>query len=452
MELNVDRRRPNAAALLLYGYVVCLVALPTHVGINLGWAVVTPARVLLVAGLAAALMETVASRRVRTSIPGPWIVASWACFLVLAAASTFTGEAGGRVARLGSMALEGAGVFWLVWWVSRSKPVLSQAVMVGSTAVVAALSTGMAAMGSTYQATIFGVSSGSDVRFGLLRQEASFSAPLFYAVWLVAAGGLAIGLALSSTGRRRQLATLAWACLAIAVVTTASRFAMIAVPIVGAAALIGGGRAKLALSSLAAAALAAILFITGPGGAFDQGGVALPPATVTPVASPRGPTPVPAKPSLDPSPAPTPLSAADELEAQRLRGSALARFEAISATVAALRERPILGFGPLSAKPVVAQELGHPNFVDNAYLVILVEQGIAGLAAFLVLTASILRPALPARSPLSTSQIVAIASLLAFGLVAANLATTQGYALNWMTAALAAATADVEARSARLPT
>jgi FtsH-binding integral membrane protein len=91
-------------------------------------------------------------------------------------------------------------------------------------------------------------------------------------------------------------------------------------------------------------------------------------------------------------------------------------------------------------------ELGHPNYVDNAYLVMLIELGIAGLAAFILLVLGVFRSILPHRSALSASQVVSLAAILVFALLAANFATSQGYALFWLVAGLAVATADYEAQ------
>jgi O-antigen ligase len=135
-------------------------------------------------------------------------------------------------------------------------------------------------------------------------------------------------------------------------------------------------------------------------------------------------------------------------DAAALRGSTAARVEAIKVTVSALKERPLFGWGLTSAKQVSREFLDHTNFIDNAYLVILIEMGIVGFATFVALIVAVLRSCLPVRSWLAASQILALLSLMAFGAFAAVLAVTQGYALFWLTAGLAlgGATAGAESR------
>ena len=209
-------------------YAAALIALPTTWGIDVGFMVVTPARVLLVLAIVATLAEVAPARHQTEVDPGRWLMIAWVVFLSLAAATTL--ESGSpRDRALGSKILEGAGVFWVAWWACRRSPILLQSVLVATTALMAALTTGMAIIGLEYQAVLFGSDSLGDIRFGLVRQEASFDAPLFYAVWLAAAGALALGLLFTQRGRRRWLAALAWAVTAVAMVTTASRFGFIAV-------------------------------------------------------------------------------------------------------------------------------------------------------------------------------------------------------------------------------
>ena len=436
MQLNgaQPRSRPaivfwRPATVLLCGYIAALIALPSDLGVDVGWLVVTPARMFLALGILAAIGEVLNGRRLDVVSPGRWVTIGWAVFLALAAASALVSATGGGLSRLGSMVLEGAGVFWLAWWVARRSPTFVQAAIVGASGVVASVATVLATAGLRYDSILRGTSIAGEVRFGLVRQEASFDAPLFYAVWLVAAGALALGLAISLRGRGRWLALMAWASLAAGVVTTTSRFGITAVPTVVGFVLVAIGRWRLGLLALAVAAVVAVVPFAGIVGGLDQSAAA----------------PLMTAPASSPAPASAATQAA-ELEARRLRGSTEARLEAISATVSAVTARPVLGWGPLSATRVATTELGHPNYVDNAYLVMLIELGIAGLAAFLLLVLGIFRSILPHRSALSASQVVSLAAILVFALLAANFATSQGYALFWLVAGLAVATADYEAQ------
>ena len=437
MQLNgaQPRSRPaivfwRPATVLLCGYIAALIALPSDLGVDVGWLVVTPARMFLALGILAAIGEVLNGRRLDVVSPGRWVTIGWAVFLALAAASALVSATGGGLSRLGSMVLEGAGVFWLAWWVARRSPGLVQVAIVGASSVVASVATVLATAGLRYDSILRGTSSiAGEVRFGLVRQEASFDAPLFYAVWLVAAGALALGLAISLRGRGRWLALIAWSGLAAGVVTTASRFGITAVPAVVGFMLVAISRWRFGLLALAVAAVVAVGPFGGAVAGLDQSASA----------------PLMTAPASSPTPASLATQAA-ELEARRLRGSTEARLEAISAAVSAVTARPVLGWGPLSATRVATMELGHPNYVDNAYLVMLIELGIAGLAAFLLLVLGIFRSILPHRSALSASQVVSLAAILVFALLAANFATSQGYALFWLVAGLAVATADYEAQ------
>ena len=96
-------------------------------------------------------------------------------------------------------------------------------------------------------------------------------------------------------------------------------------------------------------------------------------------------------------------------EAEKFRGSNQARIEAIRVAVAAVRQRPLLGLGPSFRKASREAELGHPNYIDNTYLAIVIELGIAGLVAFLFLIAGVLRRILPFGSVVGASQGIAFA-------------------------------------------
>ena len=434
--------------MLFAGYVTTLIALPSDVGIATPWAVLSVSRIFLVVGIAVGLVEAARAGGGPALVPGRAVVLAWLVFLVAAGASTALGAFGSAWARLGSLALEGAGAFWLSWHVAREWPIRAQAIVVSVSAFVALLATVLATLGYRYDAVLGATQSGGEVRFGLLRQQAAFDAPLFLAVWLVAAGVLAAGLALSTRERRRWIFVFAWILLSAGVVSTASRFGLIAVPALLATLLVATGRPRPGIAAGLAAVLITAVFLAGPGGLADtaslapQNGSASASMTAdTPSDAPGGDagggapgsSGAGAAPSVTPSPAP-------DLDAERLRGSTGARLDAIKVTVSAVSERPLLGWGPLSAKRVAQAHLGHPNFVDNTYFVLLIEQGVVGFAALLVVIVATVMAAWPTRSPLALSQFVAILAILGFGMFAATLATSQGWALFWVVCGLAVGT------------
>ena len=156
MQLTERARGWDPATFLLCAYAVAIVALPTDVGIDTGFMVVTPARILLALGILVLLRVAMRVRRPTEALPGRWLTFSWVAVLALATATTASAFDRPGLARLGSMALEGAGVFWLGWWVTRRSPILIQTVLVGVTAAVAAIAGTLALIGQQYQAVLFG--------------------------------------------------------------------------------------------------------------------------------------------------------------------------------------------------------------------------------------------------------------------------------------------------------
>jgi len=232
-----------------------------------------------------------------------------------------------------------------------------------------------------------------------------------------------------------------WAVSVAAIATTASRFAITAVPTVMAIMLLGFGRVRAATASAVIAVIVGFIVFSGSFAGLDQDSTS---PTDTPgpslgVAETDG-TPPPAGTS------PTIPATQPDSDTEKLRSSNAARFEALRVAVAAVGERPLFGWGPLSAKEVGLANLGHINYIDNGYLVILIEFGLLGLGSFLVLLASIGFVILPQlrgqTATLLFSQTVAITSLLAFSVVAAFWATSQGYATFWTLVALAVGTAE----------
>ena len=439
--------RPGTVLYALF--VVALISVPSDTGLGTPFGVISPSRVLLVVALAVVGVETIRGHEGRV-VPGIGLLVAWLLFLGLAMASTATGAFGPRWSRLASLVLEGFGVFWLSWMIAQRSAARAQMVIVFATAAVAALSTTLAVLGFRFSTLFDGSSGQGDIRFGLVRQQASFDAPLFYSVWLVTAGALAAGIALSTSGRTRKLASAAWVMIAVGVITTASRFGLVAAPALLGVMFLAAHRPRPAIPALVVAAAVAVVFFTGPGGLSDPGSLSPVGPVPSEVASsappgqnPGGGTASPGAQSLQP--APTPL----DPQAASLRDSTHARVEALTAAVDALRARPLLGWGLLSAKRVALAELGHQNFIDNTYLVIVMEQGLLGFAAFAMLILMSLAAMLPVRGVLAVSQILAFGAMLAFGAVAAILATSQGYAMLWLLGGLAVAGAHRESHKRR---
>lgn len=414
----------------LLGYVVCLFAFPSSFGLTTPWFVLSPARLVLGMALVSALLD--AGRVWRSERVIPWwpIVVGWLLFLGTASVSALLNRTDGGTARLASLVVEGAGTFWLVWWVGHRRPVFVHASLVATTCAIALITLAMSVVGFRYD-LIFHGDAIANLRFGIIRQQASFDSALFLAVWMVAAGALSLGLALFRTGAARRLGMIAWIASILVIVTTVSRFAVTAVPIVAAVILLASGRIRLGAVAVTTSAIVAFVVFFGSVGNvnWDSG-------------SPLG-TSVPGASTGAHAPESTPVPGSD---ADILRGSNQARVEAMHLTIAAVQERPLFGWGLLSAKDVAKAKLGHLNYVDNGYLVFMIDTGLVGLVTFLALVGMILldvvRRLRRRTGPLLLSQLVAFASLLAFSVVAAFWATSQGYAAFWIVASLAVATAE----------
>jgi O-antigen ligase len=103
-------------------------------------------------------------------------------------------------------------------------------------------------------------------------------------------------------------------------------------------------------------------------------------------------------------------------------------------------QKPLFGWGLLSAGPVLSAASGHPNFVDDTYLQYLVELGVLGFAAFALLIFAALGTAV--RQPWSAlhlSRLLALVCFLGTAALASFLNTTQGYAAFVLVVALATA-------------
>lgn len=410
----------RVTAILLSVYAAALLAIPTGVGLDLGFAVLSPARLVLgLAGLAAIaeFRRSNASGWIRTVV---WNGLAWAVFLAAAGVSTALNPSGPGLSRLTSLAIEGAGVFYLSLFVcsravDRRRLTL---VIVGTTVVVAGATIALAALGFRYEAIVAGAVTGqmdvsAPMRFGLERQQGSFDSPLFFALWLLASSGLIVGLAEVAQRPYRWIWIVGWIIVAIAVSTTLSRIAIVGIWFALASYLAGRRmwRKSLVPGAIGVVLAVALLYLPTTGIA----GVPIPGIGGTPAASPGASASAP-----DPY--------------VEIEGSNAARVEAISAAAAAVQKRPLFGSGLLTAKSVAAGELGRTNYVDNSYLALLIELGIVGTFFFGVLLLLILRRALAAdrSDPHSVAGAIAVMALLVGAGFAATLTTTQGYSAFWL--------------------
>lgn len=422
--LAAGRSRVGAHAALLalvVAYLVALLAIPTDLGVRLG-VVWTPARIILVAGLALAI----ASRQLGISThrrESGAILVGWALFVGAAGVTTALGPSMASVARFMSMCLEGVGLYFLVRAVAITPAAIRTLVLtlIAATAAVGLATLLGSAVGIRYDSALSALFGGpigerlAESRFGFIRHEGSFPAPLFFAVWLASCALLPLAWVIDRSRQERLVAAGVWASLFMEVlVLTVSRIAF-------AGMLILSGLYLLAWRRWAAGVILVVVgVVTGLGlaGVSIGAGAAENSATVVPGAVP-------------------PPGASPPTEAAVLAGSSAYRIEALKASFAAVAERPLFGWGLLSAKDVVSRIAGAPNYVDSTYLVLAVELGLVGLAAFVVLAMAIARAGIGAiRTSLGSAVAFSLLSVLGMSVVAAFLVITQGYALTTVLAAL----------------
>lgn len=413
-------------AILLSVYAAALIAIPTGIGFDLGFAVLSPARIALcLAGLAAIL-------EFRKSNVSGWIRPvlhhglAWAVFLGAAGISTALNPSSPGLSRLASLVIEGAGVFYLSFLVCRRAADRRRLTLVilGTTIIVAGATIALAALDLRYEAVIARVVTGqADVsvpmRFGLGRQQGSFDSPLFFALWLLASSGLIVGFAEAAPRRHRWVWIVGWIIVAIAIGTTLSRIAIVGVWFALAGYLAGRSmwRKSLVPGAIGFALALALVYLptTGLNGISIFG---IGSTTAVPGAS---------------APAPDPYA--------EIEGSNSARMEVVSVAVRAVQKRPLFGSGLLTAKSIAAGELGRSNAVDNSYLAVLIELGIAGLISLGVLLLMTLRRAIAAdrSDPYSVAGVIVMIALLVGAGFAATLTTTQGYSVFWLVAGVVVA-------------
>jgi hypothetical protein len=188
----------------LLAYLVCLFVFPSSFGPATPWFVLSPARLALAIALPVGLLDAGRARRTQRLVPSWPIVVGWLLFLGAMIATALLNRTEGGIARLLSLIAEGAGTFWLVWWVGHRRPILVHVCLVASACVVALVTVATSLVGFRYD-LIFNGAAGTSFRFGIIRQQASFDSPLFLAVWMVAAGALALGLVLLRPGAASRL-------------------------------------------------------------------------------------------------------------------------------------------------------------------------------------------------------------------------------------------------------
>lgn len=472
------RRSAGALAVpLLAAYAAVLIAVPSDFGPRLFGFVLSPSRMILAALIVILAVGRVLSWRSLGEMPRA-VLAGWALFLGAAAVSTALNPTNGSIARYGSLVVEGFFVMWVVGVAVTSRSDARRIVLalLLTTVAVAFATLCLGLTGRSYEG-IFSAISGAmatsasvDSRFGFVRQQGSFPAPLFFGLWLTAAGALVLPYLERATPRVRLAACVGWAILFLAVaLLTVSRMAItIALAIVGAYFLLRRprwlGLLALGLALAVATGLASVSWgipsirdtasaspsvapVTSPGtGTVPPSPVpSVSPAVPTASAS-QGSASVSASPSATaPPPSATSRPSAGPsrpTEAQTLAESNSLRIEAFRAALSAVSQRPWFGWGLLTEKEVVSEIGGRTNFVDSSYLALLVNLGLIGFGAFVFLVLAIVRAALGARdTALGVSLGLATASILLMSGLAAFLVITQGYALTWLVAALTIAMA-----------
>jgi hypothetical protein len=432
---SIGRERHFPVGLFLAGYCCALVALPSDFGPRLLGFVLSPSRAILAAMIVGLVLTRWLSLQSLREMPRG-VLAGWALFLGSAAISAALHPSGGVVSRYGSMVVEGFLLFWVVSVSVRAPSDLQRIALTlaVATIAVAVLTLALGLVGRSYDGLFAGIFDTSptvlsvDTRFGLVRQQGSFAAPLFFGLWLAAASPLLLPYVERGGRAVRAMFTLGWTLLLFTVVyVTVSRMAITgALAIAAAYFLIRRprwlGAVALVVSIVVATGFASLTagvpsdnVVPGVSASPAPGGSAAPGASAVPA---NIATPVP-------------------LEEQTLAGSNALRMEALRGAAIAVSQRPLFGWGLLTAKEVVTDVGGKTNYVDSSYLALLVDLGLVGFGAFLVLLTGIAHAAWGAhRSAIGVSLGLAFIAVLAMSGLAAFLMITQGYALTWMLAAL----------------
>jgi hypothetical protein len=391
-------------------YVVVLLSLPVDIGVNVYGAVLTPARLILLAAIVLAIIQWRSVRATLRQVPRMiWV--GWAAFLGAALISALLAPSGAAWARYGSLVGEGLVVFALVVWAA-SAPGSWRVLLltfVATIAVATALVFAFAMLGQRLDHVLSGLAGTVPAptnapRYGFERQAGTFRGAVYFGIWLAAGSALLMPALASGAQRTRLLALGTWLLLLVAAFTlTGSRMAMVAIFLVPAAYFLVRGPRWVGMVSLIAAI-----------------GVAFGLTFVVPWT--------------------------DQIE----RSSTL-RVTAVGAAIDAIAARPLFGWGLLSDMTVLGNIIGRRNFVDNTFLSFAIEIGLVGLGAFLFLVASIV---LATRrvwaTPCSLALLVALGTVLGMGVLASILQASQSYAAFFVVAALAVA-AGIRARDTAQP-
>jgi hypothetical protein len=162
------------------------------------------------------------------------VLVAWLAFLASAGVTTFLYHSTQALARYGSLVVEGLVLWVIAWCIARDRRgshVLHLTIVL-TTTFVADATLLLAALGLVYGDALrslsgLAVERSTDVRFGLSRQEGSFSAPLFFAIWLAGASMLILPWLEEERPLRRILAWAAWVILLLATVATVSRVGIV---------------------------------------------------------------------------------------------------------------------------------------------------------------------------------------------------------------------------------
>jgi hypothetical protein len=348
-------------------------------------------------------------------------------FLLAATIATVLHPTPGALPRLLSLGIEGMVLYFVTRAVATdaiaARTVMKVAIVATLIVVVVCLIAGT--FGFRYDSLLTALGGGpvpppSGERFGFIRQQGSFPATLFFAIWLAACTALVLPWSLARERPSVVLSATTWVVLVFGIaVLTVSRIALPCAFLV--AGVYWWRWRRRAVASVAIVAAFAIAF------GFASLSVGTAPSATS------SPEPGTSSPAVGPS-APT---ATFPSESDALASSNEARVEAIKATIKAVAQEPVFGWGLLRAKDVVTTIGGSTNYVDSSYLVVAIEMGLVGLLAFLGLIASVLaagRRAWWTREGMALS--LACVAILAMTSVAAYLNVTQGYATFWLLAAL----------------
>ncbi len=393
--------RATWAVWLIGLYIVLLLTLPVDVGLNLAGTIVTPARIVLLASAALALVEwrsvLDAVRRVPVLI---WI--AWAAFLAAAFVTAVLWPSTASWARYGSLVVEGLIVFVLVAHAAGAQNGLRLLVTVFAVTMtaVAALVLLLALAGQHYDhvvSALAGTVPAPDVavRYGLERQAGPFRGALYFGIWMVAASALLLPLIERGKGNARWLPVAAWVVLLVSVVfLTASRLAATTIFVLPGVYFLARGPRRVGVASLIAAAAVAIGL-----GAL-----------------------IPASPAV--------------VHSNELRVAAL------SPALQAIQAHPLFGWGLLSDLSVLTSISGKKNYVDDTYLSFAIEMGLVGLGSFVLLVGSIVFAARRAwRSAQGLALTIAVLGVLGMAVLASVLTASQGYAAFFVLGGLAVAAA-----------